>query len=91
MLDKKQIKRLKEQAHFLKPLMNIGKEGFSQEFTRSLLDAFNTKELIKIKYLDNSAETKDTVKAKIKKLHAVELVYQIGHTFVLYKPLDKDK
>ena len=90
MLDKKQIKRLKEEAHFLKPLLNVGKEGFSDSFVESLYQAFNTKELIKVKYLDNSPEDRNSIKEKIKGLKDIELVQQIGHTFVLFKPLEKN-
>ena len=89
MLDKKQIKRLKEEAHFLKPVMNIGKDGLTESFKASLMGAFNTKELLKIKNLDNSPETKPELKEKLADIKGVELVQNIGHTYVLYKPREK--
>jgi len=85
MLTKQQIKRLKEEAHFLKPIMNIGKEGLTESVITSIYDCFNTRELIKIKFLDNSPESKETLKSKISVLKDIEIVQIIGHTFILFK------
>jgi RNA-binding protein len=90
-MNKKLQAKLKEQAHYLKAELNVGKEGFTESFKESLLEAFNTKELLKIKFLDNSPETTSSMKEKILNIAEIEFVQQIGHTFVLYKPIKKNK
>ena len=51
--------------------------------------AFNTKELLKVRMLDTSPEDRETLRQRFSKLPGITLVQNIGHTYVLYKPLPK--
>ena len=86
MLNKKEVKRLKSEAHHLKPELNIGKEGITNSFINSLHQAFNTKELLKIKVLDNCVEDFEHIKNTILESSDIEIIQKIGRTLVLYKP-----
>jgi RNA-binding protein len=56
-LTKPQRRDLIRQAHALKPELFVGKDGFSEPFLASLREAFNTKELLKIKLRENTRST----------------------------------
>ena len=54
---------------------------------RSVGDAFNTRELIKVKVLDSAPEgAKECGEALASRLAGVHLVQVIGRTLVLYRP-----
>lgn len=88
MLSKTEIKQLKKEAHHLKPELNIGKEGFSEQWRESLYQAFNTKELLKVKVLDNSSDDRFSVKDELAKLSDITLVQTVGNVLTLYKKLE---
>lgn len=91
MLTKQHRRALIKQAHHLKPELNVGKEGCGERFVQSLIEAFNSKELLKIKLLDNSPEDRASMCAKLEALEEIELVQNIGLTFILYKEMDEVK
>ena len=91
MLTKLQRRALIKRAHHMKPELNVGKEGCGERFITSLEEAFNSKDLLKIKLLDNSPEDRDSMCKKLEALKEIELVQNIGLTFILYKELDKEK
>ncbi len=90
-LTSKERARLRSQAHPLKPILQVGSEGVSDAFTTSLEEAFNTRELLKVKVLDTSdltpREAADAVGAGVE---GVEVVQVIGRTLVLHRPLPED-
>ena len=53
----KQRRYLKSLANQLKPVVYVGKEGISPALLRSIEDAYNTSELIKVKLERNSPST----------------------------------
>ena len=52
----------------------------------SVNNAFNTKELIKVKIQDGCEESKEDVAQKIQSGTAADVVQIIGRTILLYKP-----
>jgi RNA-binding protein len=84
-LTKSERRRLTALAHRLKPELLVGREGLSAAFQQSLHEALRAKELIKIKLLDTSEEDRDSLRAKLEALPDVQLVRNIGKTFILYK------
>ena len=44
---------LKKKAHNLEPMVRIGKDGLNQNIVQSILDAIASRELIKVKILQN--------------------------------------
>ena len=89
----KQRAFLKKEAHDLDPIVRIGKEGLTDNIVQSLLDAINSRELIKVKVLQNLDADKDETREladELSKKSGAELVGVIGKTFIFYKE-NKDK
>lgn len=86
-LNSKQRAFLRVQAHSLKPVLQIGAEGASDAFVRSLEETFARRELLKIKVLESSPQGPREVAAllpdRLPDLHVAQV---IGRTLVLYRP-----
>ena len=82
----KQRSHLKSLAHHLKPVVFVGKEGITEQTVRSLEEAFNTRELLKVKILEaapmSTREGGDALAARIEGAAAVQA---IGRVAVLYR------
>lgn len=89
MLDKKTIRSLQGEAHHLKPELTIGKDGLNEALIKSIFEAFNTKELLKVKALDTCPNEREELREKLSALPEVSLIQNIGHTFILYKKLQE--
>ncbi len=90
-LNNKQKKALKAEGNQLKPVVTIGREGFNEKTSRFIDEAFNKKELIKIKMLDSIPVEPEEIVAQIQTLKNTALVQKIGRTLLLYRPLpEKD-
>lgn len=90
MLDKQTIRRLRAEAHHLKPEFQVGKEGLTDALVQNIYEAFNTKELLKVKMLDTSPDDRATLTELLSNLPEITLVQNIGHTYILYKPKPKE-
>ena len=92
-LSSKQRAFLKKEAHNLEPIVRIGKDGLSDNIVQSLLDAINSRELIKVKVLQNLDADKDDTREMAEELSrksGAELVGVIGKIIIFYKE-NKDK
>lgn len=86
-LTSKQRAHLRRLAHSLEPVVLVGSDGVTDAVLSSVADAFNTRELVKVK-LHQSAPTDirsaaSQIAAGIDGAHAV---HTIGRTAVLYRP-----
>ncbi len=89
MLNSKQRAVLRSEAARLDAIFQIGKGGIGEQAVKSIADALEAKELIKISVLDNSdCDSRDAAE-EIAKLTASEVVCVIGRKIVLYKRSDK--
>jgi RNA-binding protein len=84
MLDKETSRRLKKQAHILKPLIRIGKNGVTEGAIVNIDAALSDFELIKIKYLDYKEEKRQLTELITTKTGS-QLVDLIGNTAILYR------
>ncbi len=85
-LTKKQQSHLRSLAHHLRPVLHVGKEGVTETAARAVEDAFNTRELLKIKVLEGAPETaKESGAALAASIKGAHLVQVIGRTVVLYR------
>jgi len=84
-LTSKQRAFLKKAAHDLNPIVRVGKEGYNENLIKSILDAIEKRELIKVKILQNSEVDKKEVAFKLAEESGCELVGIIGRTIILYK------
>ena len=80
----KQKSYLRALAHPLKPVVNLGKQGLSQEARREIEVQLLDRELIKLKVLDNCPLTKKECADELFRAKGLEVVQVIGKTLVLY-------
>ncbi|GMV04412.1 MAG: hypothetical protein AMXMBFR53_06930 [Gemmatimonadota bacterium] len=85
-LTSKQRAFLRAQAHRLKAVVHIGAEGLTEATLTSVLEAFNTRELLKVKVLEGAPQSAwDTADAIVARLEGVHVAQTIGRTVVLYR------
>ena len=66
--------------------MHVGAEGVSDAFARSLEEAFRTRELLKVKVLEQAPEdARATGAAILARLEDAHIAQTIGRTLVLYR------
>ncbi len=86
-LTSKQRAHLRKLAHHLKPVVLVGADGVTPAVLDSVLDAFNTRELLKIKLQESAPldvrEAADVIARSLSDVHAVQT---IGRTAVLFRP-----
>ena len=76
---------LKKKAHNLEAIVRIGKDGLNQNIIQSILDAIESRELIKVKILQNCEEEKTVIYSKLMDNKEFEVVGMIGRTIIIYK------
>ena len=86
-LTSEQKSKLKGLAHHLKPLVQVGNQGFSDSVKKEILLALDKHELIKVQLpADTKADSKDEKQNELLALlpqHA-HFVSRIGRTIILY-------
>ncbi len=88
MLNSKQRAVLKKEAQRLKPLFQIGTNKLHEKNVSAIEEAFNTRELVKVKVNRENSEDKEFIEKIAKELTAsisAESVCIIGTTIILYK------
>lgn len=81
---------LRKKVHDLDALVRIGKEGVTDNLIQSILDAIESRELIKVKILQNCEEEKMEIMEQLSQCKEFEVVGIIGRTIILFKE-NKDK
>lgn len=81
---------LRKKAHDIDALVRIGKEGVTDNLIQSILDAIESRELIKVKILQNCEEEKMEIMEQLSQCKEFEVVGIIGRTIILFKE-NKDK
>ena len=85
-LTPRQRAQLRSLAHPLKPVFHIGKDGITETSLRSLQEAFNSRELLKVKVQSAAPVTAAEAGAQLaSRLPDVHHVQTIGRTVVLYR------
>jgi RNA-binding protein len=79
-----QRKSLRRQAHHLKPIVFMGKDGMTETVVGAVKEAVLAHELIKVRFVDNK-DTKKTLAPELAKQSKTELVGMIGHLAILYR------
>jgi len=78
---------LRSLAHSLKPIFQVGKDGVTERAVAAVREAFNTREILKVKVLDAAPEdVRGTGEALASSIEDAHLVQVIGRTVVLYRP-----
>jgi len=86
-LTSKQRAFLRSQAHAMKPVVQVGNDGVTEPVLRSLAEAFNTRELLKVKVLEGAPVTSREAAELLRDgVEGAEVPQVIGRTIVLYRP-----
>jgi RNA-binding protein len=91
MLNNKQKKYLRSQAHHLNPIFQVGKGGVNDHLITHIKEAIEVRELMKVSVLNNCLEDKNEVADALAEGAGAELVQVIGKTIVLYKESKDNK
>lgn len=84
-LSQSEKKQLKGQAHHLKPVVHIGKEGMSDAVIRTINKALDDHELIKVQFLETAFLDRKLDSVHLAEIVQAELIQVIGHKIVLYR------
>lgn len=90
-LSKKQIQFLKGEAHSLKPIVQLGGNGFTEGVLAEILNALEIHELIKVKIPAEDREELQLYVEAIVRESKAEKIQLIGKTLVLFKQSEKQK
>lgn len=91
MLTGKQKRFLRAEAHHLKAVFQVGKDGVNENMIKQLNDVLEKRELIKINVLQNCLEDKHDVAETIATQTNAQIVQIIGNQIVLYKESKENK
>ena len=81
----KQRSHLKSIAANLDPIFQLGKGGISENMVKSISDALEARELIKINVLTNAEEDASSLAAELAVTLRAECVAVIGRKVILYR------
>lgn len=84
-LTSKQRAYLKGQAHSMKPIIQIGKNGLNDQIKTSVRQALDARELIKVTLLQNTDEDIHEVAETLEDEIGCDTVLKIGRILILFK------
>ncbi len=87
----KQRAYLKSLAMTMEPILQIGKSSLTPEFTKSVSEALDARELIKISVLQNCMDDPSQMAQMLAERTGSQVVQVIGKKIVLYKEGKKEK
>ena len=85
MLNNKQKKYLRAEANHLRPLFQLGKDGIGFHFIKSLDDALEVHELVKINLLKTAPISTNEAAIECASQTNSEIVQTIGKTMIFYR------
>ncbi len=91
MMTSKQRARLRSMASTYDTIMQVGKGGVTPNIIKTISDALEARELIKLRVLENSEYTPREAAEEIAAAVNAEVVTVIGTKFVLYRESEKHK
>lgn len=84
-LTSKQRAFLKKKAHELNPIVRIGKDGLQETVIESILSTIDSRELIKVKILQNCETEKEEIYQQLLEETRFDVVGMIGRTIIVFK------
>ena len=89
-LSGKQRRYLRGQGNSIKPTVYLGKDGISDALLNSLGEAFNNRELVKVRIEKSCELERKEAGDQLAQAAAAHMVQVLGNTLLLYRP-DPDK
>ena len=89
MFTSKQRSNLRSLAQNISPITQVGKGGISENLIKSLSDALDARELIKISVLNNAESDAREIAEELAAALNAETVEVIGKKVVLYRKSDR--
>lgn len=86
----KQARYLRSLGHSLKPLLQVGKTGITDNFIDQARKTLDTHELIKIKLGKSSPANMEETTNQLTSKIPCQLAQSIGKTLLLYKQKEED-
>ena len=90
MLSSKQRSNLRSLASKEEILMQVGKNGINENLIKSLSDALEKRELIKLRVLETSEDSPKEVGMDLASALSAEFVATTGKTIVLYRKSSRE-
>ena len=78
-------------ANSLEPIMQVGKGGIGENLIKTVSDALEARELIKLSVLENSGEEAREVAETLAAAVEAEVVGVVGKKVILYRESEKKK
>ena len=91
MLTSKQRAYLRSLASNEPTIMQVGKGGIGENLIKTVSDALEARELIKLSVLENSGEEAREVAEALAEATAAEVVGVVGKKIILYRESEKKK
>ncbi|WP_099320710.1 ribosome assembly RNA-binding protein YhbY [Anaerococcus sp. Marseille-P3625] len=91
MINAKERAKLKSLSHDYKPVINIGKNSITDEVIRAIDEALSSRELIKIKILNNNLDDQDEILENILNSLNADFVNHLGSIITIYRKSDDNK
>ncbi|MBE6546497.1 MAG: ribosome assembly RNA-binding protein YhbY [Ruminococcaceae bacterium] len=85
MITSKQRAYLRGLANSIPAIMQIGKSGITENLTKTVSDALEARELIKLTVLENSMETPRAMADALAEAVRADVVGVIGRKIILYR------
>ena len=89
-LSGKQRRYLRGQGNSIKPTVYLGKDGISDSLLNSLGEAFNNRELVKVRIEKSCELERKEAGHQLAQASAAHMIQVLGNTLLLYRP-DPDK
>ncbi len=91
MITSKQRATLRSMAVELPTIMQVGKGGIGENLIKTISDALEARELIKLSVLENSEETPRSAADALAEATGADVVAVTGRKIVLYRESEKHK
>jgi RNA-binding protein len=88
-MDKKQLLRLRGEAHKLKPVVIIGSNGLTAAVHQEIELALESHELIKVRVNAKDRTARKTMINQICEEHKAEEINQIGHIVAIFRRAER--
>ena len=90
MITSKQRAYLRSLANPIPTIMQIGKGGLTENLLKTVSDALEARELIKMRALENSGMTSREAAEELAEAVGADVVSVVGTRFVLYRRSEKN-